>query len=309
MSGEKFRLVTRSDFDGLVCATLLRELDLIDDILFVHPKDMQDGRIAVTARDITTNLPYVEGVHLCFDHHASEMLRVTSRSNHVIDPSAASAARVVYRHYGGKERFPQISDEMMAAVDQADSAQYAEDDILAPTDWTLLNFIMDPRTGLGRFRDFGISNTQLMLDLIGYCRNHSIAEILALPDVAERVRLYEDHAERAEHQLKRCTTLHDKLAVLDLRAEETIYAANRFMIYALFPHSNISMHVMWGAKKLNTVFAVGKSILDRSSRTDIGRLMLTHGGGGHEAAGTCQVENERAEAVKAELVARIRADG
>jgi nanoRNase/pAp phosphatase (c-di-AMP/oligoRNAs hydrolase) len=309
MSGGKFRLITRSDFDGLVCATLLREMDMIDDILFVHPKDMQDGKVAVGANDITTNLPYVEGVHLCFDHHASELRRVGSQDNRIIDPTAASAARVVYDHFGGKERFPHITDEMMAAVDQADSAQYSEEDILAPTGWTLLNFIMDPRTGLGRFRDFAISNTQLMLDLIGYCRNHSIEEILALPDVVERIELYEALAEKAEHQLTRCTKMEGKLAVLDLRAEETIYPCNRFMIYALFDRSNISMHVMWGARQQNTVFAVGKSILDRSSKTNVGHLMLEYGGGGHDAAGTCQVDNDRAEAVKAELIAAICKDG
>ncbi|OAN51436.1 exopolyphosphatase [Paramagnetospirillum marisnigri] len=309
MSSKKFRLVTRSDFDGLVCATLLRELEMIDDIVFVHPKDMQDGKVAITDNDITTNLPYVDGVHLCFDHHASEMRRVDGKNNRVIDPGAASAARVVYDHFGGKARFPHIADDMMEAVDKADSAQYSEEDILAPSGWTLLNFIMDPRTGLGRFRDFTISNTQLMLDLIGYCRNHTIEEILVLPDVVERLQLFESHAERAEHQLIRCTRMHGKLAVLDLREEETIYAANRFMIYALFPESNISMHVMWGAKKLNTVFAVGKSILDRSSKTDVGHLMLEYGGGGHDAAGTCQVETGRAEAVKAELIGRITSVG
>lgn len=309
MSAKKFRLVTRSDFDGLVCATLLRELDMIDDIVFVHPKDMQDGKVAITGNDITTNLPYVDGVHICFDHHASEMTRISGKDNRVIDPNAASAARVVYDYFGGKEKFLHISEEMMEAVDKADSAQYSEEEILAPSGWTLLNFIMDPRTGLGRFRDFTISNTQLMLDLIGYCRNHSIDEILALPDVVERLHLFESHAERAEHQLNRCTKIHGNLAVLDLREEETIFAANRFMIYALFPQSNISMHAMWGAKKLNTVFAVGKSILDRSSKTDVGQLMLQYGGGGHDAAGTCQVETDGAEAVKAELIARINADG
>ncbi|CAA7622030.1 conserved hypothetical protein [Candidatus Terasakiella magnetica] len=309
MSAKKFRLVTRSDFDGLVCATLLRELEMIDDIVFVHPKDMQDGRIPISGNDITTNLPYVEGVHLCFDHHMSETIRVGQKDNHIIDANAASAARVVYDHFGGKARFPHISDEMMDAVDKADSAQYDEEDILAPTKWTLLNFIMDPRTGLGRFRDFAISNTQLMLDLIGYCRNHSIEEILELPDVVERIQLYEDHSERAEHQLLRCTKVHDKLAVIDFRNEETIYAGNRFMIYALLPQCNISMHAMWGARKQNTVFAVGKSILNRSSKTDVGTLMLQYGGGGHDAAGTCQVDNDRAEAVKAELITRINADG
>ncbi len=305
----KYRLVTRSDFDGLVCAVLLRELGILDEIKFVHPKDMQDGKIEITDRDITTNLPYVPGAHLAFDHHLSETIRVGRQSNHIIDPAAPSAARVVYNYYGGKARFPRISDEMMAAVDQADSAQYSKSDILAPSDWTLLNFIMDARTGLGRFREFRVSNYQLMMDLIDHCRNHGIAEILALPDVKERVDLYRDHEERFVDQLNRCTTLHGNVAVIDLRREETIFAGNRFMIYALHPETNVSIHVLWGLRQQNTVLACGKSIVNRSSRTNIGPLMLEYGGGGHEAAGTCQVDNDKAEGVLAALVARMRADG
>ena len=310
MSQEKFRLVTRSDFDGLVCAVLLNELDLIDDIKFVHPKDMQDGKVDITSRDITTNLPYVAAAHLAFDHHLSETIRNTGeRKNHVIDPKAPSAARVVYDHYGGKARFPDISDDMMEAVDKADSAQYVREEILDPKGWVLLNYLMDARTGLGRFREFRISNYALMMDLIKYCKNHTIDEILALPDVKERVDLYFDHAEKAKEQLLRCTTVHKNLAVLDLRNETTIYATNRFMIYALFPQTNISIHVMWGLQKQNTVFATGKSILDRSSKTNVGELMLKYGGGGHQAAGTCQVPNDQAEVVLKELIARINADG
>ncbi|MCE1170212.1 MAG: exopolyphosphatase [Azovibrio sp.] len=310
MSQDKFRLVTRSDFDGLVCAVLLNELDLIDDIKFVHPKDMQDGKIEITGRDITTNLPYVASAHLAFDHHLSETIRNTGeRKNHIIDPEAPSAARVVYDYYGGKARFPEISDEMMEAVDKADSAQYVQDEILDPKDWVLLNYLMDARTGLGRFREFRISNYALMMDLIKYCKNHTITEILALPDVKERGDLYFEHAEKAKEQLQRCTTVHQNLAVLDLRAEETIFATNRFMIYALFPQTNISIHVMWGLQKQNTVFATGKSILDRSSKTNVGELMLKYGGGGHQAAGTCQVANDQAEDVLKELVSRINADG
>ena len=136
----KYRLITRSDFDGLVCAVLLKELDMIDDILFVHPKDMQDGKIEVTARDITTNLPYVPGAHLAFDHHLSETIRNKGdKDNHVIDARAPSAARVVYNYYGGQRRFPGISSEMMEAVDKADAAQYVREEILEPTGWTLLN--------------------------------------------------------------------------------------------------------------------------------------------------------------------------
>lgn len=310
MGQDKFRLVTRSDFDGLVCAVLLKELDLLDDIRFVHPKDMQDGKIEITERDITTNLPYVAAAHLAFDHHLSEMLRNTGRrANHIIDPQAPSAARVVYDYYGGRQAFPTISDEMMAAVDKSDSARFSRAEILDPSGWVLLNFLMDARTGLGRFHEFRISNYTLMMMLIDACRAHSIEEILALPDVRERVELYTEHAARAKEQIKRCTTVFDKLAVLDLRREETIWATNRFMIYALFPQCNISIHVLWGVRQQNTVFATGKSILDRSSRTNVGSLMLEYGGGGHAAAGTCQVDNEQAEATLRALIGRINADG
>ena len=309
LSAQKFRLVTRSDFDGLVCAVLLRQLDIIDDIKFVHPKDMQDGLIDIGPNDITTNLPYVDGVHIAFDHHLSETIRVGKRDNHVIHPDAPSAARVVYDYYGGAVRFPAAWDKMMEEVDKADSAQYSLDDILSPTGWTLLNYIMDARTGLGRFREFRISNYQLMMNLIDYCRNHTIEQILDLPDVKERTDLYFEHEERATDQIKRCSKVYGNLVVLDLREEETIFAGNRFMIYALHPQCNISIHVMWGLKKQNTVFAIGRSILDRGSKTNVGALCLEYGGGGHEKAGTCQVPNDQAESALEAIVKRINADG
>jgi nanoRNase/pAp phosphatase (c-di-AMP/oligoRNAs hydrolase) len=310
MTNQKYRLVTRSDFDGLVCGVLLKELDLIDEIKFVHPKDMQDGKINITNQDITTNLPYVDGVNLAFDHHASETIRNTEiKTNHIIDPNAPSAARVVYNYYGGKERFTNISDDMMEAVDKADSAQFNQEEVLNPQDWVLLNFLMDARTGLGRFRDFRISNYQLMMELIDYCKNHSIEEILKVSDVEERSQLYFEQEEKFKEQLKRCAKTYDNLVVLDLRDEEIIYAGNRFMIYALYPQCNISIHILWGLKQQNTVFAVGKSIFDRSSRTNIGELMLKYGGGGHQNAGTCQVENDQAEAILQQLIKQINQDG
>jgi len=309
MSQNKYRLVTRSDFDGLVCAVLLNELDMIDEIKFVHPKDMQDGKIEITERDITTNLPFVPGAGLVFDHHLSETIRNPGeQSNYIIDPNAPSGARVVYNYCGGKKAFPNITDEMMEAVDKADSAQYSHDDILNPKGWVLLNYLMDSRTGLGRFREFRVSNYTLMMDLIKYCRDHGIDEILKLPDVKERVDLYFEHADKAREQIKRCTTVYKKLAVFDLRREETIYATNRFMIYALFPQTNISIHVLWGVQRQNTVFATGKSILDRSNAINIGELMLGYGGGGHHAAGTCQIANDQADETLQKIIAQINAD-
>lgn len=307
---KQYRLVTRSDFDGLVCAVLLKHLNLIDDILFVHPKDMQDGKIAITNRDITTNLPYVAGAHLVFDHHLSETMRNSGvRPNHVIVPEAPSAARVVWDHYGGAAVFPPAWAEMMAAVDKADAARFSRDEVLEPSGWNLLNFLMDARTGLGRFHDFRISNYQLMMALIDACRTMSIDQIMALPDVRERTGLYFEHSSRCKEQIPRCSRVHRNLVVLDLREEKTIYAGNRFIIYALFPETNISIHVLWGLKNQNTVFATGKSILNRTSKTNIGALMLEYGGGGHENAGTCQVSNEIAEDVLGALVQRITSEG
>lgn len=304
----KYRLVTRSDFDGLVCAVLLEHLEMIDDILFVHPKDMQDGKIEITGNDITTNLPYVEGVHLAFDHHESETLRNDAKDNHVILPHAPSAARVVWDHFGGTATFPERWLDMMEAVDKADAAQYSEGEILHPRNWELLNFIMDPRTGLGRFRDFRISNYDLMMDLIAYCKEHSIEEILRLPDVVERTDLYFEHDAKAREQIERCSTIHDNLIVLDLTDEETIWPANRFLIYAMYPQCNISIHKLWGFKKQNTVFATGKSIIDRSCTTNVGELMLGYEGGGHAAAGTCQIDTTEADRVLAELIDQITSD-
>ncbi|MCG8610424.1 MAG: exopolyphosphatase, partial [Pseudomonadales bacterium] len=246
-----------------------------------------------------------------FDHHASEIVRLGGEKpdNHIIDTQAPSAARVVYDYYGGQDAFSTISTAMMEAVDKADSAQFNKDEILNPTDWVLLNYLMDSRTGLGRFRDFTVSNYQLMMHLIDYCNNHTIAEILQLPDVKERVDLYQDHKDKFVDQIKRCATVHNNLVVLDLRHEETIYAGNRFMIYALYPECNISIHVLWGLKKQNTVFAIGKSILNRTSNTNIGELCLHYGGGGHQNAGTCQRPNDSADADLKTVVESINADG
>lgn len=308
-NSQQFRLITRSDFDGLVCAMLLKDMGILGEIKFVHPKDIQDGKIDVTDHDILTNLPYVAGCHLCFDHHDSEEERACGepRRNHILDASADSAARVVYDHFGGASRFPAISEEMMEAVDKADSARFTMEDVLHPQGWELLSFLMDARTGLGRFRDFRVSNYQLMMSLIDYCRDHTIDEVLALPDVRERVQLYREHDRAFKAQLSQCATVHDNVVVLDLRRQETIFAGNRFLIYAMHPECNLSVHVLWGLKKQNTVFTLGKSIFNRTSTLDIGSLCLSYGGGGHKNAGTCQVANEDADRVQLELIERLTA--
>ena len=308
--GEKMRLVTRSDFDGLACAMMLKELDLIDDIKFVHPKDVQDGKVELSKNDITTNLPYDPRVALAFDHHESEMDRLKALETGgklIIDPDARSAARVVYDYYGGKKTFVRINEELMEAVDKGDSADFTMDEILHPSGWVLLHYLMDPRTGLGRFRNFRISNYDLMMVLIDYCLNHSIDEILEMPDVKERVTLYFEQAEQFEAQLKRIARIEGKVVVLDLREEEIIHAGNRFMIYALYPETQISVHVAWGFKKQNTAVMIGKSIVNKGSEVDIGELCLKYGGGGHHNAGTCQLENDVVDRELPNIIAALNA--
>lgn len=303
---EKYRLVTRSDFDGLVCAMILKELDLIDDIKFVHPKDMQDGLIEVTDKDISTNLPYVPGIHLAFDHHLSEVTRATGKKeNHIIDPDAPSAARVVYNYYGGKEKLARITDEIMEAVDKADSAQFTLDEILNPTGWVLLNYIMDARTGLGRFREFRISNYELMMELIDYCVEHSIEDVLELPDVKERVQMYFEQQEKFKEQIERVHKIEGDVVILPLKEEDIIYTGNRFLVYAMYPEAKISVHVMWGLKKQNTAITIGKSIVNRSSNVNIGEICLKYGGGGHRNAGTCQLDNNKVDEILPEIIAQL----
>lgn len=306
----KRRLVTRSDFDGLACAMMLRELDLIDEIKFVHPKDVQDGKIELTKSDITTNLPYDPRVGLAFDHHESEIDRlkaVETGGKLIIDPHARSAARVVYNYYGGKKSFPRISDDLMAAVDKGDSADFTVDEILNPKGWVLLHYLMDARTGLGRFHQFRISNYDLMMELIQYCLDHNIDEILELPDVKERVDLYFEQAEQFVAQLKRIAKVYDKVVVLDLRNEEIIHAGNRFMIYAVYPEAQISVHVAWGFRKQNTAVMIGKSIVNKASSVDIGELCLKYGGGGHHNAGTCQLDNDVVDKELPGIIAALNA--
>ena len=308
MEQQKMRLVTRSDFDGLACAMMLKELDIIEDIKFVHPKDVQDGKIELSKNDITTNLPFDPRVGLAFDHHESEVDRLKATETGtklIIDPKARSAARVLYDYYGGKEKFKRISEDLLAAVDKGDSADFTIDEILNPKGWVLLHYLMDPRTGLGRFRNFRISNYDLMMKLITYCMDHTIDEILELPDVKERVDLYFEQTEQFTAQLRRVAKVEGKVVVLDLREEEIIHAGNRFMIYALYPETQISIHVTWGFQKQNTAVMIGKSIVNKASDADIGAICLKYGGGGHRNAGTCQLDNDKVDAQLPDIIAAL----
>ncbi len=305
MAEQKFNLITRADFDGVVCGALFMELGIINKVDFAEPADMQHGRVAVDANNITTNLPYVPDVHLCFDHHWSELERVGQHDNFIIDPNAPSAARVVYEYYGGEHGFPNIDPALMHAVDKADSAQFNETEVLAPEGWTLLNFVLDGRTGLGNLQDFAISNDQMMRDLMTYCRHNPVNEILALPDIQERVYAYNYHKEFAERQIVECSHTVGRTVVCDLCDVEHIYAVDRFLIYALFSDCDLSLTLRPSKTDGVTEISCGKSIFLRTSKVNVGKLMLAHGGGGHAAAGTCRVPNSDVENVLNDILASI----
>ncbi|RKN84875.1 exopolyphosphatase [Paenibacillus ginsengarvi] len=304
------RLITRSDFDGLVCAMLFKKLGMIDEMKFVHPKDVQDGLIEVTENDILANVPYAPGCGLWFDHHSSELIRGGDSIKFEGETRIApSAARVVYDYYGGRDKFGPELDDIMAGVDKADAAQFSRDDILHPAGWDLLSFIMDARTGLGRYRDYRISNYQLMEDLVHHCAVLPVGDIMQLPDVQERVKRYFELDGQYQEMLAAHTRTDGNVIVTDLRGVDPIFPGNRFMIYALYPEQNISIWIVDGKNKQNCVFACGHSIVNRGCKTDIGALMLSYGGGGHVAAGTCQVAYESADEVLAQLVATMNSNG
>ena len=304
---ETYTLYTRSNFDGLVCAALLKEIGLIDEVKFVHPKDVQDGKIQLGETDITASLPYCSGVYMAFDHHSSEAVRTKEvKENYIIEPAAPSSARIIYEYFGGEDRFSSNLHDLMDAVDKADCTNFSENDVLNPQGWVFLNYLMDPRTGLGRFRNFTISNYNLMLKLVDLCPKKSITEIMEDPDVRERIALYNEEKEKFKEQIKRCTKVDEKIAILDVRNEELIHVGNRSMIYALFPECNVSIHIFDGKQKQNTVFAVGKSIVNRSCPIDIGAMMYEYEGGGHMNAGTCQVDNDKADETLKSIIEKIK---
>lgn len=296
------RLVTRSDFDGLICGMLLKEAGIIDEWTFVHPKDLQDGLFKPNENDVLANVPFVKGCGMWFDHHSSESERL-GWDQKVSGESrlAPSAARIIYEYYGGSEKFP-LYEDMIIAVDKVDSGNLTKEEILNPTGWILLGFISDPRTGLGRFRDFRISNYQLMEELINHFRNYSIEEILDLPDVSERVDLYMEQTALFKEMIFEYTKIENNVILTDLRDVKTIYTGNRFLIYSLFPEQNVSLWIVDGKQKQNVSIACGYSILNRSCNVDIGSLMLKYGGGGHKMVGTCQVPYDSANTVISELI-------
>jgi oligoribonuclease NrnB/cAMP/cGMP phosphodiesterase (DHH superfamily) len=307
------RLLTRSDFDGSVCAAILEELGIVDEILYIHPKDLQDSKIDVTENDVIANVPYVEGCGLWFDHHSSEHERLhldgKIKGSSVMAPSAAE---VVYNYYIKNEAYAdklKKFKQLIGVVGVADSATFSEEDILNPQGWTMLAFIADPRTGLGYKRNFSISNFDLMKCLPKLLRTRAVEEILALPDFQERVQLYREENEKYKQLLNKMAQVNGDVILIDFRGIDQIPVGNRFMEYILFPQQNVSIRIVDGRNKEFAMISVGHSIINKTSTVDVGTLTLKYGGGGHKQVGTCQVHYEDVDRVVAEMLQMINSAG
>lgn len=299
------RLVTRSDFDGLVCGALLLEAGIIDSWKFAHPKDLQDGLVEINENDCLANVPYVEGCGLWFDHHSSEHERLELEGKYKGESRITpSCARIIYEYYGGEKRFPQFG-EMMEAVDKVDSGNLTIDEVMNPKGWILVGFLMDPRTGLGRWRQFTIPNYRLMEVLMEACRTKSTEEILNLSDVKERIEVYSEQTEKFKEMVEKYTRVEGNVIISDLRGVDPIYTGNRFMIYSMYPEQNISAWVVSGRGGKGCSAAVGYSILNRTCEVNVGSLMLKYNGGGHKKVGTCQFSDETMESELPKMLAEL----
>ena len=299
------RLVTRSDFDGLACGALLLEAGVIDSWTYAHPKDLQDGIVEINENDCLANVPYVEGCGLWFDHHSSEHERLELEGKYKGESRITpSCARIIYEYYGGKDRFPNF-DDMMEAVDKVDSGNLTIDEILNPKGWILVGFLMDPRTGLGRWRKFTVSNYQLMEKLMVACRDKSTEEILEMPDVKERIEVYNEQTEKFKEMVKANTRIEGNVIISDLRNVDPIYTGNRFLIYSLYPEQNISAWIVNGKGGKGCSAAVGYSIINRTCEVNVGSLMLKYNGGGHKKVGTCQFSDENMDSDLPKMLAEL----
>jgi hypothetical protein len=297
------RLVTRGDLDGLTCAVLITSCETIGEILLVHPQDITGRRLAVTGEDILANLPYDHGCAKWFDHHL--LTESNQKPPQTFDGRyglAPSAARMVYEYYQPKNPGLGKYERLLSETDRLDSAHLNLDDVLDPKDYILLGYTLDPRTGLGVFRDY-------FLKLVEDLKKKPIGEILAQPDVQERVkRIREQDAGFREVTVQR-SRLDGNVVFTDFRDLSPMPVGNRFIVYTLFPQANVSLRVHWGPSREHVAAAVGHSIFNRTSRTNVGELMSRFGGGGHRGAGTCLLPAVTADAQIAQMLAALKKDG
>ncbi len=303
MRGEAgaMRLVTRADLDGVTAAVLISTVEAVDSIELIHPQDITDGRFEIRPQDIMANLPYHPAAALWFDHHeltgSNRLPPVDYRGRHRIAPSVA---RVIYEHYRDERlaRYAALVDE----TDRFDSAHLTREEVLNPQGVILLGFTIDSRTGLGRFKEY-------FLQLVSWLKPLPVTEVLRQPEVVERIERMRESDLNFLSLLRAHSRREGNVLVTDFRDLDPPPVGNRFLVYTLFPDTNVSLRLQWGPGKKSVAATLGHNIFNRTSRADCGRICSDHGGGGHRGAAACLLEAATADAQAAEIVARLRREG
>jgi hypothetical protein len=285
----------------MTTGVLLKEMNLVEDVLLCQAKDIEKGFVQITCNDITAGLPCRESAYLAFDHYSDQGGMGMNQRNHIVDTNCRSTSRVVYNYFG-HDRFNRVPRELLNVVDKVTCADITLDDILYPSGWMLLSHLIDHRTALDRYTRFSLSTAMLMETLIDWCREYTVWEVLSLPPIEERSTCYFANVGAYKLQIMQCATVHKNLVIVDLRNKDIVYPGNRFMIYALFPECNVSLQIIPNHAGTKTTIAVGKSFLDRSLTVDIGKAMRECGGGGNRNAGACDVDNDRVDIVVSNLI-------
>lgn len=290
-------IITRGDFDGLVCSVLLTEVEHITEIRFAHPKAMQEGDIDVTDQDIIVNLPYHPDCGMWFDHHISEYERGsrpgTFKGKYGLAPSCA---RLIFEHYNKPEW--EKYKELLEATDRIDSARLDLNDILRPQKWVRIANTVDPRSGYAPSHEY-------FMCLVDWIKEYSIEDILSLDDVRDRLREFFKQDEEYRKALLANSYLNGVVVVTDFRQLVKIPIGSRFLVYAQFPSSNASLRIFYTPDREYMTIAVGRSIFNRTCEVDIGNLMAEYGGGGHVGAGSCRVTIDSADEAIGDIVERL----
>jgi hypothetical protein len=323
------RLVTRADFDGLVCGALITKFETIDDYLFVEPKFMQDGQVDIRSGDIIANLPYHPNCTLWFDHH------ITNTTPHFDTPIilgrggfrvAPSAARVVFEYYtelGNRQQAQPKADQpaaetgsskitgkqmlsflrtarmqhLMHEADRIDAGQLEQSDVLNPQGYVLISMTTDGKNA---------GDEPYWLKVIRLLRDSDLEETLGDPDIQQRCRRIQEEQEKLRKLLLERTTYKGNVIFCDLRGIEEIPDGNRFLVFTLFPKGNIQVKVAYDPQRENTTaISVGYNIFNPTSQVNVGELLKNYGGGGHKVVGSSRVPNDKAEQAIREILAAV----
>lgn len=287
---QKYKLLTKSDFDGLTLAALLKKHGKIQSVSFVHPQDVENGSVSINEKCILANLPSSDKAYRNLNY------------------TALSLSRAVYEEMGNEEiyKHPTIVKELLNAVDKAHKANYTREEVLNPAGYDMINFITDARTNLGKVRAFRISNYALMINMVDELLDKSADEILRLPDVEERVEYYEESKKDYVEMLDNNSDLEDGILKIDLRNETHLVPANRFVMFAHNPDCKVAAQVLWGLNNQNTVIALGKNIFNKPAELDLGQILRKYGGYGHANSGSIQVDNFKADKMFQALLSEVK---